>query len=835
MDTLSKVFVTVLAMSIAVPVCTSAQSADTGYVALSAEEQTDWVSVNLESAGSLGVEVLYKVDKLSDVQNIRISGPLNNADWTTLSNMTSVVNIDLSDASATSLPDRTFYGRSSLKTILLPQGLTSIGKECFKSAGLVEIVIPQTVKTIGQACFYECRSLSTAEVNGVSSLSYQCFSGCDNLTSISLGEGIKSIENQCFENDKNLTEISLPSTLVTIGQYTFQNCLSLTEIVFPESLRSIGYYCFYNNGLKKVILPEMLSTIESSAFAYCNSLTEVVLPAMVFEYSDQFRECRNISKITCRTATPPAIGSNHDPFNQTNKGAITLCVPEFSLVNYKLDTYWLKFGNIESGVTADYWALKSDLSLTNNRRIDGTPSLGILDGGSLTVSGSAPMPVNHLAIRENLYYNGRAFGQLLNSSPAMTANNCTLSFYCDRNRWQFISMPCDVKLSNVSHSAGGSFVFRYYDGESRAANGTGASWKDVPADGVMEAGKAYIYQSDTDGDIVMNLDADGIKGLLAAGHRTVPVSAWASENAANAGWNLVGNPSLTYFDMASTSLTCPITIWDDYNRRYVAYSLIDDDVILYPTQAFFMQQVGENAEITFDAKGRQLTSQVARDARSGATPRAAGNRRLFNITLAYEGEQSYDRTRVVLNDEASLEYESGCDASKFFADGGNEAEIFTIDADGNRLAINERPVSDGKVRLGVYVPVKGQMTLSASRADGDIKLYDSLTGIQTSIGAGSSYTFTSDDCGYIDSRFSLDLSGLTTGIADQAADSDVTVSVNGNVITVTGADGISVTVYAVDGRTVATSSSSASAHSFTLPAGIYIVKAGNSAVKCIVK
>lgn len=116
----------------------------------------------------------------------------------------------------------------------------------------------------------------------------------------------------------------------------------------------------------------------------------------------------------------------------------------------------------------------------------------------------------------------------------------------------------------------------------------------------------------------MNLDADGIQGLLAAGHRTVTVNAWASENAANAGWNLVGNPLLTYFDMASTSLTCPVTTWDDYNRRYVAYSLIDDDVVLYPSQAFFMQQIGENADITFDAKGRQLTSEVARV--SGVAP-----------------------------------------------------------------------------------------------------------------------------------------------------------------------------------------------------------------------
>ncbi|WP_295729286.1 hypothetical protein [uncultured Muribaculum sp.] len=464
--------------------------------------------------------------------------------------------------------------------------------------------------------------------------------------------------------------------------------------------------------------------------------------------------------------------------------------------------------------------------------MEGTPSLDILKGGSLVVGGSAPMPLNHLVIKEDFYSNQFGFGQLLNSSPAMTANSVTLSMYCDGNRWYFISMPCDVKLSNIKNVDDASFVFRYYDGESRAANGTGSSWKDVPVDGTLQAGRAYIYQTDRNSTIEFTLDVTGIEGLLASGHRTVPVNAWTSENPANAGWNLIGNPSLTYFDMASTSLTCPITVWDSYNRRYVAYSLIDDDVVLYPTQAFFMQQIGENGEITFDAKGRQLTSEVSRPAAVAAA--GIARRVIFNLELVVAGDASSDRTRIVLNDDASLDYECGRDASKFFADGGEVVEFFTMDGSGNRLAINERPEGDCRVRLGLYAPGASTLTISAPRLDGEAVLHDAVTGRYVDLRKENSYTFDVDSRGFVLDRFSITVRKPTSGIGEITGEDDMKVAVDGNILTVVGVKGLPVIVYALDGR-VAAVADSCETHSFTLPAGMYVVKAGKTAVKCIIR
>ena len=66
----------------------------------------------------------------------------------------------------------------------------------------------------------------------------------------------------------------------------------------------------------------------------------------------------------------------------------------------------------------------------------------------------------------------------------------------------------------------------------------------------------------------------------------------------------------------------------------------------------------------------------------------------------------------MLNDEASAGYDLSCDASKFMSMDVTVPQLYTIGADGTTYAINERPLSDGRVRLGLYLPQDGAYTLS---------------------------------------------------------------------------------------------------------------------------
>lgn len=799
----------------AAPVC--AVHAEGTEVVAPGETETpevEWIDVNLEAAGTLGVEVLYKVDKLEDVVNLRVSGPMNEQDWATLKNM-NAVNIDLSGATSGNMPSKVFEYKTNLRTFLFPQGVTSIGEKAFYRSGLTEVEIPATVSSVGSNCFYDCPNLVSVDWKATANIPDYCFYNSKQLVSVTIADGATSIGQYAFKECKKLAEIYLPSTLKTIDLEAFYYCEQLSEIIFPESLTTIGVRAFYSCNLIKVVLPDSVTSLKANAFSYNRQLTEVVLPVGKSSYDyGQFTDCNNITKVTCRAATPPSTSStngNNYPFSMS-KANCTLIVPDFAVVDYKLHDYWHNFGTIQGGVQSDSWTIASALSLTNDRRMDGTPSVKLTNTGRLTVGGSSPMPMNDFSMEADLRRSYQNFAMLINSSPAMTAQSGTISLNVEDDTWYFITMPCDVKLANVRHSAGGSFVFRYYDGEARAtAANTGRSWKDVAADGTLEAGKAYIYQTNKEGNIVMTLDADGLSGLLSNAHRETSVNAWASESASHAGWNLIGNPWMSYFDLYYTGLSCPVTLWNENNNNYTAYSMIDDDVVLKPMQAFFIQQADADGVVTFDVKGRQFTAEVSRPAAVKAKGAAKDGRSVFNIVIAKAGSEATDRMRVVLNDEASAEYEPTRDAAKFFSDGSMVAELFSVDAEDTYLAINELPATGEQIAVGAYIPAAGKYTIKASRTDGKARLFDSLTGKYADLTAGEEYSFEASEKGYVIDRFYLSLAPSASGIEMTDAECGAEASA----------------VYTLDGKRVPADSN--------LTPGIYIVKEGAKVSKKIVK
>ncbi len=807
------------------------------------DDEVQWTEINLEMPGSLGFEALYIFDKLSDIQHLRVSGPLNEADWTSLKNMTSLVNLDLSRAQSSAIPDYQFQDRTSLQTFILPEGIQTIGRDALQNTGIVEIEIPSTVTEVKDDCFYRSKQLESVNWKASANIPYYCFYGCDKLKKVSLADGLSVIDSSAFSECYDLSEINLPYSLKEIGASAFYNTTSLKEIVFPESLASITDGAFRSSGLKKAILPEKLQELGAQVFYECDSIQEVVMPATIFNYKGGlFGHCENLKKITLPVATPPSIDGNI--LYDCDMSQIELIVPTFAAVNYKLDTFWLQCGEIKGELESNYWALNSDLALTNDRRMAGTPSIDLFTGAKLTIGGVAPAPFNQIRLQNDWrLYNSNGnwkdyeFAQLINNCPNVSANGFQFETYGHEKQWYFISMPCDVKLSNISHSENAEFVIRYYDGEARAADGVGGSWKDVPAGGTLEAGKAYIYQTNEPGWLIFTADNAAVADFLKSGDRTVPVKAWAgvgeTANPADNGWNLIGNPFASYFDMAATSLSCPITVWNHRYNRYDAYSLIDDDVVLYPFQAFFMQQADADATITFAADGRQFTSE--KTYQSGSRVKADSSRLIFNLELSGATNVT-DKARVVLNDGASLAYESSCDASKFFSSESNGAYIYTIDADENYLAINERPADDCMVRVGINVPFKGSWNIKATRSDCEVILHDNVTGNDFELSQDTSYQFSTEESGALDDRFTLHFLNLSTGVqAEETGSRNVHVTSETGAVVVEGAAGESVNVYTISGVNAASVESASMIEKISLPAGFYIVKTNQKSVKCVVK
>ena len=785
--------------------------------------EVTWMTVNLETAGTLGVELLYKTDNLSDITHLRVTGPLNTKDWSTISNLTSIVELDLSGASSASagMPASTFFNRTSLRHITLPGDLPSIGIDGFRESGIAEIILPASVKTLGERAFMACESLVSAEVGGAETIPVSCFTLCKNLQTVKLHEGVKAIENSAFQNCTALNSVSLPEGLISIGNNAFQYSSALKEIIIPNSVTRIFSYAFDHSGLTKIDLGDGPISIDAHVLTSCNDLEEIILPGGVFSYLNFANSCPAIKRVICRAATSPAM---QNAFDRVDLSAIEVLVPDFSIVSYKLDPFWGKTGSIKGGATSDSWFIGSDLDLLSGHRMEGTPSVAIIEGGKLNVLGSDPMPMEKFSVRNNLA--SKEFGQFINAAALMTANSSELSFYAYPNRWYFISFPCDVKLSEITHSESRDFIFRSYDGESRALNGTGASWKDVPAEGTLEAGKGYIFQTQGAGYLTAPLSQAAGAQLMSAADRTIEVKAWNAETAENQGWNFIGNPYPSYYDMYASSLSTPITVWD--GSKYVAYSLADDDVILEPMQGFFMQQADIDGEISFGRTGCQFTTELSRQ----SVAKSLGGRSIYNLSLL-DAQGKEDHTRIVINPSASEEYEINCDATKFFGE-GTLPELYSF-AGTTPMAINERPLASGEVKLGFKVPMAGEYTLTMTSAEEKAELYDALLDRSVSFGSGATYRFNSE-AGTHDNRFTLRLpKEITTGIGEMENATAILVSGVAGGISVTAPAGLEVNVYTADGRQIAARTAGTEATVIAVEPGLYVVRIGETSFKCIVK
>lgn len=685
------------------------------------------------------------------------------------------------------IDNQAFYYCDCLQSINFPSTLTSIGNESFRETDLREINIPGSVENIGNYAFYRNK----------------------NLKKLTFGEGLANIGANAFSACESIDSIVCPSTLRTIGDATFSGCKNLKQISLNEGLVSINSY----------------------AFSGCTGLTDIVLPSTL-EYCKgcAFNECGNIKTIEARSVLPPTTDGSC-PLTNVDLTGVTLYVPSWSVGEYQLADGWNSFYTFQASnylpqnikVNKDFY-----FSLGDNDNKEYRPNISMTwsghevqdvngntnyDRGNLTVSSRSKLAINDfdmifspyakyfLDVNRNYNYqynNSRTQynGTSLIVKGEMRAENVTLNLYNHRGMWQFVTFPFDVKVSDiVPESENTSWVVRGHSGAMRAAGKNDSVWVNLKADDVLEAGKGYIMHCyNPDNDLVKfrvsPLTTTVNRQLLfASDNRTLPLEENLSEFEHNRSWNLIGNPYPSFYDTRFMEFGAPFMVWNSSAQNYYAYNPADDAYILSPGEALFVQRPVDQKDITFLKDGRQI-NQYARTLIDETTQaRARGKegvqRSVFNLALS--GENTSDRTRVVLNDEASMTYEMNKDAAKFASTVPTVAQIYSWNGE-SRYAINERPTGSGIVNLGVHCGTKGTYTIALANAvDGQVILEDKLMNISTEITADKGYSFEAE-AGDDDSRFVLH---ITRGIGG----GDDTTGING----ITTETGEKQEVYSLDG------------------------------------
>ncbi len=184
----------------------------------------------------------------------------------------------------TSIGDRAFDGCTKLTRVVISDSVTSIGYSSFRGCySLPSVAIPDSVTSIGDSAFAYCKALTGITLSGsVTSIGSWAFQSCDSLTSVTMRNGVTDIGDNAFAYCKNLTSVTIPNSVKTIGTSAFYNCAGLTRVTIPGSVTRIEQDTFKGcSGLTSVTISAGVASIESGAFRDCTSLTSVTIPGSV--------------------------------------------------------------------------------------------------------------------------------------------------------------------------------------------------------------------------------------------------------------------------------------------------------------------------------------------------------------------------------------------------------------------------------------------------------------------------------------------------------------------------------------------------------------------------
>ena len=513
-------------------------------------------------------------------------------------------------------------------------------------------------------------------------------------------------------------------------------------------------------------------------------------------------------------------------------------------------------------------------------------SVEVYEGGKLVVASGQPLTLNSLRLR--------AFNDEASKMPQVTLNAAlTLNdnvVYMDRrmddSKYNWISFPYDVNLSEVTYSdgepavLGTNYYLKYYNGKKRADdfNSTGwysqsTYWTTVSSE-VLKAGQGYLLAIPDESnhkhrrEIRFPMSITNIKAAEDA-NKTVPVTAAEITDADyknNEGWNLIGNPYLQRYT-AQNDNSLLTGAWEKilengiwygnwqltgntsvpytttWNGTTYTQSLVQGTT-LQPFTSFFVQIAGNSAtSLAFD-QSKRTAWQAPRyapesDESDGEPVIYAG------ITLENENSRNADNTSLAINDKFTDRYEVGGDLEKMLSN--VDVDVYTLSGS-DRRAFNavtaERAAS--AVPVGYRTMNAGEHTFTVN-SDYDLSniegiyLYDTQERIETNL-LYSDYTFTSKR-EQNHNRFSVRVALRKKMPTDDRSKlfENMWVYSEGNDIVVCGMpEDAEIYVYDMSGKLMARSEAVSAAMRFTLPQpGVYNLRVtssqGNETIKAIVR
>lgn len=146
------------------------------------------------------------------------------------------------------------FRNSVITELELGDNLSKIGGEAFAYCySLKSVTIPNSITSIGNNAFYDCTavesatmpvsairyiyndSLKTVVITGGEMINNAQFRAYPCLESVIICDGVTSIGDDAFDGCATLKEVYIPASVTSIGERTFRGCTSLTTVYYEGS------------------------------------------------------------------------------------------------------------------------------------------------------------------------------------------------------------------------------------------------------------------------------------------------------------------------------------------------------------------------------------------------------------------------------------------------------------------------------------------------------------------------------------------------------------------------------------------------------------------------
>lgn len=291
----------------------------------------------------------------ASVKKLAITGSINEEDFTYIrENLIALEVLDISMTDLANMPDRGLRyttPNKTLKRVVLPPNLVTIGSAAFENCAALEYIdientkiiggsafrnctnlrkikLGNSLQEIGMYAFYQCHLLQTVEIPGSVTTLGKCLFMNSGIASITIPANIKQIPDGAFQDCKYLERITLHDDINDMGAYAFLRCRALEKIKIPTGVKVLKHNMFdgcgslqyvdFHDGItgigerafaycrklqgqdvimQRLTLPAGLITMEEGAFQYCESLVRVRIPNLENIPNYAFSSCKNLIDI----------------------------------------------------------------------------------------------------------------------------------------------------------------------------------------------------------------------------------------------------------------------------------------------------------------------------------------------------------------------------------------------------------------------------------------------------------------------------------------------------------------------------------------------------------